>query len=241
MAMACVTCQDLWQRRLDEPSPEAEAALDRHLHACPECVCWWERARRLTEGLARLTPPRPPAGLATRLTRAVLVDQRQTRLRVRLRWAVGSALAASLLLTVALRFLPAGRVTATIANAPPQPEPSVQAEPTPPEPTPSVQTPRPEEPADVGRPMQATRDVFASMLDRAYKETDDQVTLLRPVVAPSVFDEPAHPADPPGRPLTEAGQGVAHGFEPVSGSARRAVDLFIRDLPPMGLDGNLEQ
>jgi hypothetical protein len=235
--MQCATCQELWQRRLDEPSPEAEAALDQHLHACPACVCWWEGARRLTEGLARLIPPCPPSGLAARLTRAVLVDRQRTRLRVRLRWAVGSALAASLLLTLALRFLPAGRVTATGTNVPPTPEPSVRVEP----PAPPVPIPRPEEPSDVGQPVQATRDVFVAMLDRARKETDDQVNLLRPVVAPSVREEAGHSADPAGRPLTDAGQGVAHGFEPVSGSARRAVDLFIRDLPPMGLDSKLDQ
>lgn len=34
-------------------------------------------------------------------------------------------------------------------------------------------------------------------------------------------------------PLREAGQGVSEGLEPVTNSARRAVGLFLRELPPM--------
>jgi hypothetical protein len=237
MARPCVTCQELWQRRLDESSPEAEAALDRHRLTCPACVYWSEGARRLTEGLAGLATPRPPVGLTDRLTRAVLVDRQRTRLRIRLRWAVGSALAASLLLTLAMRFLPTGRVAAVSTKGSSDPETRVEGNPVPQPPQP---TPWPEESGDVEKPVQATRDVFAELLDRARRETDDQVIVLRPVVAPTVFEEPNRPADSPGRPLTEVGQGMAHGFEPVSDSARRAVDLFIRDLPPMGLDNRLD-
>jgi hypothetical protein len=37
--------------------------------------------------------------------------------------------------------------------------------------------------------------------------------------------------EPPTRPLREAGEGVSEGLEPVTTSARRAVDLFLRELP----------
>jgi predicted anti-sigma-YlaC factor YlaD len=39
--------------------------------------------------------------------------------------------------------------------------------------------------------------------------------------------------EPPTRSLREAGQGVSEGLEPVTNSARRAFDLFLRELPPM--------
>jgi hypothetical protein len=34
-------------------------------------------------------------------------------------------------------------------------------------------------------------------------------------------------------PLREAGQNMTAGFGPVATSARRAVDLFLRDMPPV--------
>jgi hypothetical protein len=37
----------------------------------------------------------------------------------------------------------------------------------------------------------------------------------------------------PTRPLRAASEGVSAGLEPVTSSARRAVDLFLRELPPM--------
>jgi hypothetical protein len=39
--------------------------------------------------------------------------------------------------------------------------------------------------------------------------------------------------DPPAQSLRQAGQGVATGLEPVATSARRAFDLFLRDIPPV--------
>jgi hypothetical protein len=41
--------------------------------------------------------------------------------------------------------------------------------------------------------------------------------------------------EPPVRTLREAGAGVTAGLAPLTDSARRAVDLFLRDLPPIEL------
>jgi hypothetical protein len=97
----------------------------------------------------------------------------------------------------------------------------------------SVEPVKPEHPLAIARNGESA---VLAMLDRARKETDNQVTMLRPVVAPTVFEGPARPIEPAESPLTGAGQGVVHGFEPVSGSARRAVGLFIRDLSPTSMD-----
>ena len=155
------------------------------------------------------------AGLADQVIRAVLAD-RAARRRVRVRWAVSAALAAGVLLAVTLRFLPSPRPQTPgpdLAETPGS-QVSVKIDPHPPE--------SPKEESSV----QAATDVLVAMLDRARKETDNQVTMLRPVVAPPVFDEPPHAIDKTEGPLAEAGQGVVHGFEPVSGSARRAVGLI---------------
>ena len=37
--------------------------------------------------------------------------------------------------------------------------------------------------------------------------------------------------DTPTRSLREAGQGVSAGLEPITNSARRAFDLFLREVP----------
>jgi hypothetical protein len=37
--------------------------------------------------------------------------------------------------------------------------------------------------------------------------------------------------EPPTQPLREASEGLSEGLEPVTTSARRAVDLFLRELP----------
>jgi hypothetical protein len=42
------------------------------------------------------------------------------------------------------------------------------------------------------------------------------------------------PPDAPVKSLREAGESVSAGLGPVASSARRAVDLFIRDLSPAG-------
>jgi predicted anti-sigma-YlaC factor YlaD len=226
--MRCAKCQELWQQRLDDPSGDADAALDQHLHDCPECVPHAEGMRRVTEAFWRLPrPPRARPDLAAVIAKAVLAD-RAARRRVRLRWALSAALAASVLIAVALRFLPGNQPPPMLNQAmlqmsrelPPQPEQQVAAV----------------GPVDDSS-AQATR-VLATMLDRARKETDNQVAMLRPMVAPTIFDTPPPAVEPVDRPLNEAGQGVVQGLEPVSGSARRAVGLFLRDLSPAGMDEN---
>jgi hypothetical protein len=71
---------------------------------------------------------------------------------------------------------------------------------------------------------------------RTADETVGSTRLLLPVVvARPPADEPAgtSPLDPPVRSLREAGQGLSAGLEPVTSSARRAFDLFLREVPPM--------
>jgi hypothetical protein len=71
---------------------------------------------------------------------------------------------------------------------------------------------------------------------RTADETVGSTRLLLPVVVASApTDDPAVPSpmDPPVRSLREAGQGLSAGLEPVTSSAKRALDLFLREVPPM--------
>jgi len=77
--------------------------------------------------------------------------------------------------------------------------------------------------------------VVASWTKRAADQTVEQNgPLLREVVRASLPDLELGPVlDPSTRPLLEAGQGVPMGLEPVTNSARRAVDLILREVPSM--------
>jgi hypothetical protein len=77
---------------------------------------------------------------------------------------------------------------------------------------------------------------------RKADETVGQSWLFWPAVTPpplddpSVLSQPLELGGPPARSLREAGQSVSAGLEPVTSSARRAFDMFLRELPPVGAE-----
>jgi hypothetical protein len=74
----------------------------------------------------------------------------------------------------------------------------------------------------------------ASLTSQTADETMGQTRWLVPrMSSPSLPKVDLESIEPPTRPLREAGEGVSAGLEPVTSSARRAVDLFLRELPPM--------
>jgi hypothetical protein len=210
--MNCAECHALLQQRLDG-EPIADAGLDRHLAGCPECRQLFAAGRRLEEGLLRLPLALPPVGLNDRLVAAILADRRRRLIRRRLAAAAGFAVAASVVVAV---WLGSG------GPAPqPVPGPMVQVQPPPPSPTaPSLR----DSVDELGA-------VVAALVRRATAETLDQTLRLWPDPMPETAAEPA--ADLLVQSLYDAGQGVSAGLEPVTSSARRAVDLFLRELPPM--------
>jgi hypothetical protein len=80
----------------------------------------------------------------------------------------------------------------------------------------------------------------ASLANRAKEETLKQTRLLFPVAEAALpFDKMSVPSsfDGPADPLSEAGKGVSEGLKPVTTSARRAWDLFLRGVPPIESSG----
>jgi hypothetical protein len=75
----------------------------------------------------------------------------------------------------------------------------------------------------------------ASLTRRTAGETVEQGRLLLPAVSLPAPEQAAlaEPLEPPVESLRQAGQGVTTSLAPVTTSARRAVDLFLRDIPPM--------
>jgi len=167
--------------------------------------------------------------LNPRLVASVLSDcvarSRQRRLML-----VRIALAASVLMAVAAyAFWPRSTNvdTSTPQNEPIMAERSVK-------PAPSVPSLR-DSVAEAG-------SAVVSLTRRKADDTVEQTRLLLAMPMPdpaldgtSTLQETL---DPPARSLREAGHGVTAGLEPVTNSARRAVNLFLRELPPMAGERN---
>ena len=79
-----------------------------------------------------------------------------------------------------------------------------------------------------------------SLTNRTADEVVASTRKLLPSVPAPTFPtlDPMGPiVEPPGRSLVQAGRAVADGLEPVASSARRAFDLFLRDVP-LGPEGH---
>lgn len=216
--MNCLECQNRIQERLDGGDWLAGADLERHLAECRDCRQLHEAARRLEEGLRLLPAPFPPPGFADRMVQQVL-GQRRRRRTWHLAATVGGLAATVLVTVLAMQYWPQAGVS-------PPPAPVHAAKPTEPQPGP---------PPSLSDSFAEVSSAVAALARRTTEETVDQTRVLwldpMPTVAQVERVEPA--PDLAAQSLWEAGQGVSAGLEPVTTSARRAVDLFLRELPPM--------
>jgi hypothetical protein len=219
--MTCPECGDRLQQWLDGRT--RDAGPSEPLVLCPACAEWAGAACRLDRGLRLLTPPVPAPYLADRIVAAVAARRRRRRVRVLL-WAGAAATAATLLIAAWQAFHHGSPPAAA-----PEPTPMTQTS-TPPQPAPP-----PEAHATLRESVAEAGSAVASLTSRTADETVAKTKILIPaVVDPSLgnFDlQP--PIDPPKLTLRETGEGVSAGLEPVADSARRAVGLFLRELPPM--------
>jgi predicted anti-sigma-YlaC factor YlaD len=206
--MNCPEFHEHLQRRLDGLPIADNGALARHLADCPDCRALNAAATRLGDGLRLLPMPVPPVGLSAHIATQVLAERRRSR---QLRQVL--ALAAGLLLAVAVgsyAWRPAG--PSEVARVqPPDVAPA----------GPSLQ----ESVAEAG-------SAVVSLTRRTAAETVEPTRLLWQdfVALPTGPDAGVleDTLDPPARSLREAGQNVASALEPVTTSARRAVNLFLR-------------
>ena len=222
--MNCQECLDRLQLYLDGALLDGEA--DEHAKHCSECAARVGAARRLVDGLRLLKAPVLGPDLAAAIVVASLRDMRRRR-QMR-RTLVGLAVAASVLAAIAVGYS---------GNAVPRRINSDQFGGT-------TKAPAGRQPAALARtegtlPLRDTvaeaSEAVASLTSRTADRAVDETRFLLPIVpAPSLssldLPDPAVPA----KPLREASERVSAGLEPVASSARRAVNLFLRELPPLG-------
>ncbi len=219
----CHDFQDWLQAELDTipvlPAGRECCSPPEPLAACPACERLQAASRRLKQGLRLLSPPPVPAGLLDRVLSEVLTDRRR-RQRWRFRLAGALALAASVLvIALAGQFLPR-----PVSQAPRSADHTVVVRPAPPA-VPSIRD-------TVTEAGSAVAGLTAWTVDQAV----DRTRLLLPPMDDSLLPPMGlqQPLEPPARSLVEAGQEVSAGLEPITDSARRAIALFRRDLPPLG-------
>ncbi len=219
--MNCLEYHELLQRSLDGDASAGGPALDRHLAMCPSCRTLHAAAQRLGEGLRLLPAPALPPDLTQRIVVGVL-HERRGRQHVR-RLELITAVAASLVLVVYT-----GSLWRHSKVAPVVPGPVVQVEP----PVLSAA------PVSLQRQVEEAGLAVVSLTWRTADETVSQTRLFFPSIGllPADTENPPRAEtllDPPVQSLREVGQGVSAGLEPVAVSARRAVNRFLHDLPPM--------
>jgi hypothetical protein len=214
--MNCQTFQELLNLQLDGGAVEA-ADLEDHLRECRSCRRLIAAARRLEDGLRRLRPALPAPGFAAVVSARVLADRRARR-----RWlAVGLVAAASMLVALGWSLAP------SLPPTPQAPNPLVQDLPT-------ELAPK-DAPDGLRDSVTQAGSAVAALTSRTASEAVDQARLLLPAVTPPMPDgfDLQEVLAAPAVSFDDAGQGLKAGLEPVTSSARRAVGLFLRDLPPI--------
>jgi hypothetical protein len=232
--MNCPECEAALQRRLDgEPMP-ADAALDRHLTACPACRERHTAARRLLDALKASPAPAPPAGLAGRVVAAAVRDRQRRRRRLRRNLYVTAALAASILIMLLVGYFreppapPKDRANEVAPRVVQEGPPAKELPP----PAPEV---KPEEKKDVPKAKE-TGSSLAALTGRLADKTLSPAKALWAAANPAegvpMGELPAvPPLDPAAQPLRQTTQEVGEGLQVVTQSARRAFDYFARELP----------
>jgi hypothetical protein len=218
--MNCPGCRDRLQQWFDARTRAAASIPGEPPALCPACAEWSAAARRLDCGLRLLAPPIPSPNLTGRILAQVAAERRFRRYRLLV--VAGVAATAATLVIAVWQSLHGGIPVPTPAPVPGQVVQTPDSQPS---------TPR----ANLRDSMAEAGSAVASLTSRTADETMDKTKILLPVVVdPSLSKIDLQPSlDPSTRSLRQAGEGVSAGLEPVADSARRAVGLFLRELPPM--------
>ncbi len=230
--MFCSESHQRLQQRLDGEAIADRGELDRHLADCPACRDLYASAQRLEECLQSLTSIAPPADLSQRIIGRWLEELR-AHARRRRRLLVGVGVAAALLTAVFLgysRWRPKGEPetgqsgeTASQDHGSPRFNNS-----------PAARIAEAPAGASLNQSVEEASAALVALLNRTADETVGQGKVFLPATMPPPLPAPdawQQSLDPPVESLREAQQNVTAGLEPVTSSARRAVNLFLREMP----------
>jgi predicted anti-sigma-YlaC factor YlaD len=211
--MNCLECQEWLQRRLDGEALPALPALDEHLAGCPKCRRQHQAVPFLLEGLRLMPKPFANVDLQNRIVTRVLADRLARKEKWRRRVWTTIALAACLMLMALAGYLWSPRKDRiTLAIHLKEKEPAAGL--------------------SLGQSVEEARRAFSSLTERLSDQSREQARLLLSAARlPQPLGLPESPLDT--QSLAQTGRGVSEGIQTVAQSARRAVDYFFRELPPL--------
>jgi hypothetical protein len=219
--MNCLECQQRIQRCLDGESVLSDGDdFATHLVLCANCRDHYAATQCLLDGLRELPPYRPPADLSERICRQILVERtRATQLR---RLVAGSGLAASLLLMCCAVYIASRSASKADVRA---------------QSTRVQQAHRLAASRSLHRSFQEAGQAVVALTRRTADETVDQTKLLFLASIPRASfgdaGELEQMLESPAESFREIQEAMSAGLEPVASSARRAVGLFLREIPPL--------
>jgi hypothetical protein len=220
--MNCAEFQELLQQRLDGESIADSDEMNGHRTACCSCRELETLASRLLGAFGARSVPKPSEKLSDQIVSLVMaeMESRQARRRWTRRALAVSSLAAGILLAAFLEYSWWG---------PRRPRDFPDS---------NVVTKKDERPASIpNQPrlnFQEAGSTLVALVNRTADETVGQGRVLLPQEVPAprlTVADNWQPALSP-QAIRDAQDGVAVGFEPVTDSARRAVNLFLRELSP---------
>ena len=222
--VSCEAFQAALQRFLDGQPDAFASGDDAHRSACAACRADFRAAVRLQEGLRGWEKPVLEASLTDRMASAVLADMARPRLWRRVverRWTALVAVAACLLLAIGIGV--------RLANQPERDQPA---------PSPEIAATAPTAaPVALDGSLAEAGSAVASLTRRTATQTIEPARRILASAAdsPGILADPVPDAvGPANQSLARIRDGAAMGLEPVANSARRAVSLFLRDLPVEG-------
>jgi hypothetical protein len=217
--MNCAEFQELLQQRLDGEPVADSGEMDRHLTACASCRELEMLASRMTKVLKARAILSPSKRLSDQIVSQVLVelDSQQVRRRWTRRVFAVSSLAAGLLLAAFMGYswlrTREGPTSNTVTKNDGLPASKSGHAPL---------------------NLKEAGSTLVALVNRTADETVGQGRVLLPQEVPTPDLTVADNWQPalPSQAIRDAQDGVAVGFEPVTDSARRAVNLFLRELSP---------
>ena len=212
--MNCHEFNEFLQRRFDRELIADSAGVVAHLGACSDCWALYAAWLKFETAIGLQRPPVPASDLADRIVAAVLNQQRAARQR---RYAVRAvvALAAAVLFAALVGF---GANRQDKERPSPQPELVVDKKPEP-------------EMLPTGPSL---RESMAEVAQLTLQRADETVRTLLPDA--SMPESGPSPVTTSVASIREASSGVAAGLEPITDSARRAFNRFLREIPPVPTD-----
>lgn len=197
----CDTFAEIVQAVLDGDRPRSALDTD-HAATCDDCRAIADSAKSLEVGIAALARTIPPRDFVADVIPVVLAERRRERFMHRA--AATAALAASVLAAVALWY-PTRPNDRAVTHRDPAPEPNLV------------------KPPAIEGSLREAGTAFVSLTKRTAIET---LTPARNLLAGIELSDAIPEVDPP-RPDTPP---VASPIAPIANTARRAINLFIRDV-----------